>query len=415
MASKKPIRTELQLSKLTHESKPYDVPVACRERGLVVRVSVRQKSYRWDRGRGYKPRIITYGTYPSLSLSDAIREHEKLKQRHQDGVNLDGGDDIPKTVGDLCEAFYKVVQIKRKHPDDVLVTLEKEVKPAIGRLRLRSVTTPAVAKIILDMVNRGSPGRAGKALSQIKQMFNHACAMGWMDTNPAHPLRPDDLGVVQRKKDRKLSGDEIRALRHALDIAPGMWDQVKAGIWLLLLLGLRSGELRQARWDHVDWESKTLTIPIANQKLSKKKELDAKPFVVPLSAQAIRVLEGLLPLSNDWIFPGRLNDAPLQRKAMEYAVYRLFDLKSEPLKGVPSFSPHDLRRTCRSGLSVLRIPPHIAERCLNHSLGRIVDTYDQHDYLDERREALAKWADWVERQVSTQDGVIDLAARRVQV
>lgn len=405
MASKKPIRTELQLSKLTHEAKPYDVPVACRERGLVVRVSARQKTYRWDRGAGHKPRIITYGVFPSLSLAGAIAEHEKLKQRHQDGVSLEVGDDTPKTVSELCDAFYKLVQTKRKHPDDVLRTLDQEVKPAIGRLRLRSVSTPAVSNIIGKMVARGAPGRAGKALSQIKQMFNHACAMGWMDTNPAAPLRPDDLGVVQRKRDRVLSGDEIRALRHALDIAPSMWEQVKAGVWLLLLLGLRSGELRQARWEHVDWKNKTLTIPVANQKLSKKKEQDAKPFVVPLSRQAISVLESLTQLDDTWVFPGRRTDEPLQRKAMEYAVRRLFELKSEPLKGVADFSPHDLRRTFRSGLSALRIPPHVAERSLNHSLGRIVDTYDQHDYLDERREAVQRWADQVDLYVNRPDNV----------
>ena len=54
-------------------------------------------------------------------------------------------------------------------------------------------------------------------------------------------------------------------------------------------------------------------------------------------------------------------------------------------------SPHDLRRTMRTHLGKLRIPPHITERCLNHSLGRIVQTYDLHDYIEERREALERW------------------------
>ena len=63
---------------------------------------------------------------------------------------------------------------------------------------------------------------------------------------------------------------------------------------------------------------------------------------------------------------------------------------------INSFTPHDLTRTMRSELSKLRVPPHVAERCLNHSLGRIIETYDQHDYLDERREALQKWADQVD-------------------
>ncbi len=408
MASKKrnPIRTNLQLSKLKVESRPYDVPVLCEERGLVVRVSVRQKTFRWDRGRGFKPRVITYGTYPLVKLAEAIAEHKKLKQRHQDGVSLETELEAPNTVGGLCDQFYTAIKGRRKYPDDVLITLENEVRPNIGRLRLRSVTTPAVRNVIRKMVERGAPGRAGKALAQIKQMFKFACENGWMDTNPAAPLSPGNLGVVTRAKDRILSGDEIYALRHALDIAPKMWDQVKAGIWLLLLLGLRSGEIRQAKWEHVGWDGRTLTIPPENQKLTKKAEAVAKPFVVPLSGQALGVLKSIKHLDEVWVFPGRKTDEPLQRKAMEYAVRRLFDLESQPLKDIPSFSPHDLRRTFRSGLSALRVPPHVAERCLNHRIGKIFDTYDRYDYDDERREALQRWADQVDLYVSRPNNVV---------
>jgi integrase len=66
------------------------------------------------------------------------------------------------------------------------------------------------------------------------------------------------------------------------------------------------------------------------------------------------------------------------------------------LPGGPA-SPHDLRRTMRTHLGKLRVPLHIVERCLNHSLGRIVQTYDQGDYLDERREALEKWDAYLRR------------------
>ncbi|MFI0458770.1 MAG: hypothetical protein ACH254_14320, partial [Candidatus Thiodiazotropha endolucinida] len=72
------------------------------------------------------------------------------------------------------------------------------------------------------------------------------------------------------------------------------------------------------------------------------------------------------------------------------------------------FSPHDLRRTMRTHLGKMRIPPHIAERCLNHSLGRIVDTYDQGDYLEERRSALDKWAVLIDVMVSDESNVVSM-------
>jgi integrase len=107
---------------------------------------------------------------------------------------------------------------------------------------------------------------------------------------------------------------------------------------------------------------------------------------------------------------------PVTDKSFGLAVRRLL-MKRHPngelvLPLDEPFSPHDLRRTCRTGLSALKIAPHIAERCLNHSLGRITETYDTHDYLDERRAALQKWADQVDRYVTPPANVIDLASKR---
>lgn len=56
-----------------------------------------------------------------------------------------------------------------------------------------------------------------------------------------------------------------------------------------------------------------------------------------------------------------------------------------------AFTLHDLRRTCRTGLARLKVAPHIAERVLNHAQEKIPGTYDVHDYLDEKREALEQW------------------------
>jgi integrase len=64
-------------------------------------------------------------------------------------------------------------------------------------------------------------------------------------------------------------------------------------------------------------------------------------------------------------------------------------------KGVQAFTLHDLRRTARTGLARLGIEPHIAERVLNHVQAKIPGTYDRHAYLDEMRDALQKWAEYL--------------------
>jgi len=61
--------------------------------------------------------------------------------------------------------------------------------------------------------------------------------------------------------------------------------------------------------------------------------------------------------------------------------------------GVTGWVFHDLRRTFRTGLSALRIQPDIRRRCMNHATGTSLDgVYDQHDFLDEKRQAFEAWA-----------------------
>jgi integrase len=69
----------------------------------------------------------------------------------------------------------------------------------------------------------------------------------------------------------------------------------------------------------------------------------------------------------------------------------------EPLQthGVAAFTPHDLRRTRRTGFARLGIKVDIAERVLNHARERIQATYDVQDYIGEKREALEKWSSYL--------------------
>ena len=68
---------------------------------------------------------------------------------------------------------------------------------------------------------------------------------------------------------------------------------------------------------------------------------------------------------------------------------------------MPHFTVHDLRRTCRSLLASNGVPSHIAERCLNHKLKGIEGVYNQYDYFEERREALALLAEEIESVVNS--------------
>ena len=200
-----------------------------------------------------------------------------------------------------------------------------------------------------------------------------------------------------------LTAEEIRQLWEVLDAHPRLSMQVRIGLQLLILLGIRSGELRQAKWSDLD--QGLLTIPVDNQKVNPKQRKNAKPFVVPVDDFALELFEQLRGLDAVWIFPG--SAGCISERVFSKATRRLLakHLDIEP------FVPHDLRRTMRTNLSRLKVPPHVAELCLNHSLGTIIDTYDQHSYLDERREALEKWSQHVQVVIGKHENVIPMVVK----
>lgn len=338
-------------------------------------------------------------------------------------------DAVPEeeTLGAVAEEFYKRrIVPHRRHPKNARRILDIDILPPLRARSLATLTTRDCAAVVERVVDRGATVHAGKVLVLLKQLLRFAQARGYTDRNPADPLDPKDLGVVSNMSNRALTAEEIPLFWEALDAVGApvpirrpdprtgkvqTYEQcvltitpaTRAALKLLLLTAVRTGELLKARWEHVDFKAKTWTIPVANQKLTKTQESRARPFVIALAPTAIALLQELQKMAGEspWVMAspgaklGRYTD-----QALSHAMRRLQE-GTKPVLAFPGgpASPHDLRRTARTHLSRLKVPDWIAERVLNHSLGKIVATYDQHDYFDERREALQLWSEYVLRLV----------------
>jgi integrase len=192
-------------------------------------------------------------------------------------------------------------------------------------------------------------------------------------------------GGKEAIRSRCLSDDELSALIKNRD---GVFKSppIRHALMLLLLTLQRRGELAMAKWSEVDLDKAIWNIPAANSKTEAA-------CSVPLSSWAVDEFKELKRLAgrSSYVFPDTTGanhaDPKLITRSVARCQKRLKELK------VAKFTGHDLRRTGRTGLSKLKITPHIAERCLNHAAGSIIErTYDVHDYIEERRAALDKWS-----------------------
>jgi integrase len=181
-----------------------------------------------------------------------------------------------------------------------------------------------------------------------------------------------------------LSLEEIRAFLKALRDCPTLGRDNELAFRLLLLLGVRKSELVGAAWSEFDLDAGLWNLPATRSKTDSA-------VTIPLPDLAVRWLNELhiRAAGSPWVFPrrrtGKRDRGHISPDTLNVALARV-------AHSLPHFVVHDLRRTTRTQLSALGVAPHVAERCLNHKQRGVAGVYDRHDYLEERRAALQRWA-----------------------
>ena len=162
-------------------------------------------------------------------------------------------------------------------------------------------------------------------------------------------------------------------------------------ISLLLMLGVRKGELVTAKISAFDLEAATWKLTTADTKTSAE-------IIIPLPKQAVEVLRDLIRLSdgNDYLLPARQYQDRRLPHIHENTLNVALSKVKPNMPGVEPFTIHDFRRTARTHLAALGVDSHIAERCLNHKIKGVEGVYNRHDYFEERKAALQKLANFLE-------------------
>jgi integrase len=349
-----------------------------------------------------KRKELTLGRYPDLSLSDARKLAAEKRVAVQQGVDV--ARERHKALHEAARAWSV-----RRLSEDYLVRAERFLAPAtirarrqqlrdyvlpkIGHLAARDVTTADIV-FIVESANKKSVHVARLVLICLREVFAHGIGRHVIDADPCAQLRARSL-LDPRPETRprvNLSDDELRVMLPAL---PTIGRSNALAVKILLGTGVRISELILAEWTEIDFERQEWTVPWAHSKGGKRTRTD---FVVPLTQQVcgwFRELKQLafesrfvLPIRKR--FKGRDDDAHMTETTLNAALNVLHKSLGDRCR---RFTPHDLRSTARSHLSALGVDLLVAERCLNHSLGGLVATYDKHDFIRERRSALTRWSD----------------------
>ena len=333
---------------------------------------------------------VSLGKYPAVSLTKARSKAAECAVTIENGVSpmrekkaAKVAAQTPQVLEDFARLWLaEVVEKTRKDSKQIQRYLKKDIFPALGRKRLSEVTPSDVLSLTDRIKARGSEQAALVIRNTLKRMYDYAIGRQVTDKNPAAAVQARYI-AQQKARDRSLSKDEIGSLLRAI-YRSSMRTSNKLALHLLLITMVRKSELRQARWEHVNFDDGEWVIPETK---------NGKDHIVYLSSQAKEMFLELKAMAGDshYVLPSRSNPRqPIAGTTLNVALDAI---------GFPTdrgFVIHDLRRTASTHLHEAGFSSDVVEKCLNHTIKGVRGIYNRAEYSVQRKAMLQQWADLVE-------------------
>jgi integrase len=340
-----------------------------------------------------KPRKHTLGPYPRIDLKVARELGAKALRSAAEGRDLaeekkqkaQAADD---SVEAIVERFIER-HLKRNYRPKPLKEAQRllrvHIVAAWPRRPIGSITSKNLRDMLEKIVASGAPIVANRVHSIVRKFFNWCLENEIVAVSPcAGVKRP----AAEASRDRVLTDAELKQVWQAADTMGFPFGPM---VQLLILTGQRRGEVAGMQWAELDLDNALWVLPRERVKNDRRHE-------VPLAQQAVTIIEQL----------PRIVGSPLVFTLNGSKTINGFGKDKEridKLAGVAGWTVHDLRRTCASGLAKMGVSLPVIEKILNHvsgSFAGVAGIYRRHDFADEKRDALQRWAYHVELLVADQ-------------
>jgi integrase len=417
--------TDRAIDSLRARATRYEVWDDARK-GFGVRITSRGvKSFVWVYHFEGRPRRLTFGTYPRLTLAGAGVKFAEAKRLLDSGVDPGsqavseraaerGAETIEDLVAEYLERYAR--PRKRSAFEDERI-LRKDVLSRWATRKVKDVTRRDIVLLVNEIVDRGAPIQANRTLTILRRMFRFAIGQAIIEISPCDKVEPPSS---ENQRDRTLSEDEIALFWRVLDGA-SMEPNARRILRFMIATGQRKGEVIGIHAQEVDFDRGVWALPANRAK-------NGREHLVPLSPLAREILAEAPPNEQGYFFPSKLTGRSYRGQSIDHAARHLFDVRplSKPRKkpGKPPqssspplaclmerFTPHDLRRTAATRMRELGISRGDVKMILNHIETDVTARYDKYDGLAEKKRALEIWGKRLEQIVKGNAGsnVVELS------
>lgn len=341
-----------------------------------------------------KEKRMAFGVYPAVSLAQARALRDEAKKKLAEGIDPSFAKKEEKLVRDvqLNNTFQavalewhgtKVSRWSEGYASDIIEAFNKDIFPYIGQQPVNEIKPLVLLNVLRRMESRGATEKAKKVRQRCSEVFRYAIVTGRAEYNPAADLTSAMSGH-ESKHYPFLTVEELPDFFKALSGYTGS-PLIVLAARLLILTGVRTGELRGAFWSEFDLEKAVWEIPAERMKMKR-------PHLVPLSTQALEIVQQLKVMSGQYplVFPGR-NDP---RKTMsEASINQVF----KRIGYTGKVTGHGFRHTMSTILHEEGFNTAWIETQLAHvDKNAIRGTYNHALYLEGRKEMMQWYGDYVD-------------------
>jgi len=359
---------------------------------------------------GQQPRI-SLGTYPEITLKEARERRDEARsliakgldprsqRREEKRAASTGAVKTFEVVANEWHAFKspRMLAAKKGGVTQSRMYLDKDLIPALGKIPVADVKRSDVLSAMRRVEARGALNVARKCRTWLNEIFRFAIASDYIETNPASDLDIVAMKEPPEKHNPMLRQTELKDFLVALREFNGA-SYTKSAIRILLLTGVRTGELRNATWSQFDLDGALWTIPAEGvkqlQKVIRAKGGDKVPaYLVPLSRQAAEEVRQVHELTGRYklLIPGRSDPGkPISDGTVNMALKRM------GYEG--RLTGHGIRATISTALNEMGYNEDWIEAQLSHaSSSKVRKTYNHAEYVEQRRGMMQDWADYLDK------------------
>jgi len=373
--------------------------------GLILRIAPLSKGgkknwyFRYAVPVSKKRTKMSLGTYPHLTLARARALRDEYLSLLANGIdpqvhNNDKANALKNATEHTLQAVarkwldekVKTSGISQDHAEDIWRSLERNIFPGLGKVPVNEIR-PKLLKQHLDPIEqRGVLETLRRIISRLNEIFRYAATEELIEFNPA-----DNLGQrFSRPKKQNMPAlppSELPRFLVALNNASVRLETRLLIEWQLLTW-VRPGEAVRTRWSDIDIETGMWNIPAEFMKMKK-------PHKVPLSKEALRVLDSMKAISGhrEWVFPSI--KAPLNHMHEQTANAAIIRMGFGG-----ELVAHGMRSIARTAAEESgKFRTDVLEAALAHSKkDEIIAAYNRAEYLKEREILMQWWSDYVMTQ-----------------